>query len=135
MLANQKKYSIDIKHEAKTVEITFEGSSVKFNQVAHALNQLKEYIENDYCIKLRGYWSRKCNSLKAFMFALNLFGHDDQIILENKSRYSKAERRKKRRLAGKLRRKGYTVKQISNELKVPLKTVYRWLKAESENLI
>ena len=129
MLAKQNQYSIDIKHEAKIVEITFQGSSVKFDQVAHALDQLREYIANDYCIKLRGYWNRKCNSLKAFMFALGLFGHSDRIILESKSKYSKAERRKMREQAGKMRREGYTVKQISDQLNVPLKTVYRWLKA------
>ena len=65
------------------------------------------------------------------MLALSLFGNENRVIFENKARYSKAERRKSRVMMRKLRKRGYSAKQISEELGIPLKTIYRWLKSES----
>ncbi|MCS7385990.1 MAG: helix-turn-helix domain-containing protein [archaeon GB-1867-005] len=128
MNSARQYYTVDVKPESKVVIVTFSGSSMNFKTIQSALIQLKSYIIEGYQIKLRGYMTRKSSSLKAFMFALSLVGQENRIIFENKARYSKAERRRKRVKARELRRKGFTAKQISRELKIPLKTVYRWLK-------
>jgi len=128
MNSTKRYYTVDIQPESKVVIVTFSGSSMNFKAIKSALIQLKSYIIEGYQIKLRGYMTRESSSLKAFMFALSLIGQENRIILENKSRYSKAERRKMRVKARELRRKGFTAKQISRELNIPLKTVYRWIK-------
>ncbi|MEM3672879.1 MAG: helix-turn-helix domain-containing protein [Candidatus Bathyarchaeia archaeon] len=121
-----KGYSIEIKSESKTVEVNF-TSAISFDMVEEALNQLRKYIAEDYRIKLIGYINREYNYLRAFMLALSLFGNESRVIFVNKARFNRAERRLKKRQMQELRSKGYNVKQISEELGVPLKTIYRWL--------
>ncbi len=125
----ENRYRIEVKTEDMLVEVTF-VSSVSFDLIEHVLDQLRNYIIEGYQIKLFGYINRKCNYLRAFMLALSLFGKEDRISFINKARFSKAERRKSRILMLELRRRGYTAKQISEELGVPLKTTYRWLSKE-----
>jgi translation initiation factor IF-3 len=124
-----KGYSIEVKSESKMVEVAF-GPSISFDMVEEVLNQLRKYIAEDYRIKLVGYISREYNYLKAFTLALSLFGKEDRVIFENKAKFNKAERRLKKRQMQELRSKGYNAKQTSEELGVPLKTIYRWLKEE-----
>ena len=125
----KRRYVVEVKPEERLVEVRF-TSSMNFNLVEHALNQMRAYIAKDFQIKLIGYMNRECNYLRAFTLALSLFGNEGRVIFENKSRYSKAERRKSRILMRKLREKGYSAKQISEELGIPLKTIYRWIKSE-----
>ena len=125
---SRKGYSIDVKHSEKLVEILFTTTSVPFSSVREALLEVKEYIAKGYRVRVRGYLYRESRMLQAFTFALSLVGMEDIIIFENKSRYSKAERRVLREKARSMRRRGMSVKQISEELRVPLKTVYRWVK-------
>lgn len=61
------------------------------------------------------------------MLVLSLFGNENRIILENKARYSRAERKKSKALVKELRSRGCSVKQIAEILNIPLKTIYRWL--------
>ncbi|MCC6012904.1 MAG: helix-turn-helix domain-containing protein [Candidatus Verstraetearchaeota archaeon] len=128
---NNKKYSIKILSESKIIEVDFR-TYLSFDTVEEVLNQLREYIAEDYRIKIMGYINREYNYIKAFMLALSLFGKEDRIIFENKAKFSKAERRLKKERIQELRRMGYSAKQISEELGVPLKTIYRWLKEESK---
>jgi hypothetical protein len=124
-----KKYSIRVISESKIVEVDF-GSFVSLDLIEEILNQLREYIAEGYQIKLIGYISRKYNYIKAFTLALSLFGKEDRIIFENKAKFSKAERKLKKEQMQELRRRGYNAKKISEELGVPLKTIYRWLKED-----
>jgi hypothetical protein len=127
-------YSIEVKSESKTVEVEF-GPSISFDMVEEVLNQLRGYIAEDYRIKLIGYINREYNYIKAFTLALSLFGKEDRVIFENKAKFNKAERRLKKRQIQKLRSMGYNAKQMSEELGVPLKTIYRWLKEEEQNCL
>jgi len=120
-------YSIEVRSESKMVEVKF-TSAVSFYTIEEVLNQLRGYIAEDYCIKLVGYINRESNYLRSFMLALSLFGNENRIIFENKARFRKAERRLRKRQMLELRNRGYTAKQISEELKIPLKTIYRWLR-------
>jgi hypothetical protein len=122
------EYSIEVKSESRMVEVKF-ASAVSFYMIEEVLNQLREYIAENYRIKLVGYINRESNYLRAFMLALSLFGNENRIIFENKARFRRAERKLRRRQMLELKSKGYTAKQISEELNIPLKTVYRWLKA------
>ncbi|MCQ5337089.1 MAG: helix-turn-helix domain-containing protein [Candidatus Methanomethylicia archaeon] len=124
-----KKYSIRVISESKIVEVDF-GSFVSLDLIEEILNQLREYIAEGYQIKLIGYISREYNYIKAFTLALSLFGKEDRIIFENKAKFSKAERKLKKEQMQELRRRGYNAKKISEELGVPLKTIYRWLKED-----
>ncbi|MCL7393147.1 MAG: hypothetical protein LZ170_06110 [Thaumarchaeota archaeon] len=127
-------YSIEVKSESKTVEVEF-GPSISFDMVEEVLNQLRGYIAEDYRIKLIGYINREYNYIKAFTLALSLFGKEDRVIFENKAKFNKAERRLKKRQIQELRSMGYNAKQMSEELGVPLKTIYRWLKEEEQNCL
>lgn len=119
------RYSVIVKPENRTVEVKF-NSSVNFDLMERVLNQLRHYIAENYQIRIMGYINRDCNYLRAFMFALSLFGVEDRIVFENRSRYSKAERRKNKVLVRELRSRGYSIKQIATDLNIPLKTIYRW---------
>jgi len=121
-----KGYSITVKPESRVVEVRF-ASSANFNSIEEALMGLRGYIAGDYQVRIVGYINTRCNYLRAFMLALSLFGNEDRIVFENKARYSKAERKRSKALVRDLRSKGYSVKQISENLNIPLKTVYRWL--------
>jgi hypothetical protein len=121
------RYAIEVKSESKIVKVEF-GPSISFDMIEEVLNQLRKYIAEDYRIKLIGYINREYNYLKAFTLALSLFGKEDRVIFENKAKFNKAERRLKKRQIQELRSMGYNAKQISEELSVPLKTIYRWLK-------
>jgi len=121
-----KGYSITVKPESRVVEVRF-ASSANFNSIEEALMNLRGYISGDYQVRIVGYINTRCNYLRAFMLALSLFGNGDRIVFENKARYSKAERKRSKALVKDLRSKGYSVKQISENLNIPLKTVYRWL--------
>ncbi len=125
---SRKNYSIDVKHGDKLVEILFTSTSVPFSSVKEALLEVKEYIAMGYRVKVKGYLYRESRALQAFTFALSLVGMEDVIVFENRARYSKAERRALRERARDMRRRGVSVKRISEELGVPLKTVYRWVK-------
>ncbi len=125
-----RKYSIKVISESKIVEVEF-GLFISLDLIEEVLNQLRKYIAEDYQIKLIGYISREYNYIKAFTLALSLFGKEDRIIFENKAKFSKAERRSKKRQMQELKRIGYNAKQISEELGIPLKTIYRWLKEEN----
>ncbi len=123
-------YNINVRHEDKTVEILFTGTSTPFSSVKKALLEVREYIKTGYKVRVKGYMYRESRVLQAFIFALDLVGMEDVIVFENKSRYSKSRRKLLKRKAIDLRRSGMTVKEISRELHVPLKTVYRWIKEE-----
>ena len=122
----ERQYTVEVKPEIKVVEVNF-ISSVNFSLIEDALNNLRNYIAEDYKIKLIGYINKESNYLRAFMLALSLFDKQDRIIIKNKARFSRSDRRKRMRKARELRKKGYSVKQIANDLDIPLKTVYRWL--------
>ncbi|MCD6465730.1 helix-turn-helix domain-containing protein [Candidatus Bathyarchaeota archaeon] len=122
----ERQYTVEVKPEIKVVEVNF-ISSVNFSLIEDALNSLRNYIAEDYKIKLIGYINKESNYLRAFMLALSLFDKQDRIIIKNKARFSRSDRRKRMRKARELRKKGYSVKQIANDLDIPLKTVYRWL--------
>lgn len=124
-----RAYSIEVRSESKMVEVKF-GSTISFDMIEEVLNQLRNYIAEDYRIKLIGYLNREYNYLRAFMLALSLFGNEGRVIFENKAKFNKAERRLRKKRMLELRSKGYNAKQISEELDVPLKTIYRWLKEE-----
>lgn len=120
------KYSVSVDSSRKVVEVRF-ASTANFDLVEEILKGLKQYIAEDYQIKFIGYINRECHYLRAFMLALSLFGHENRIVFENKARYSKSDRRKCKVLVKELRMKGYSAKQISENLNIPLKTIYRWL--------
>lgn len=124
------RYEIEVKPESTLVEVRF-ASSPSFSLIEKVLVQLRDYIAEGYQVKLFGYINKECNYLRAFMLALSLFGNEGKISFINKSRFSKAERRKSRILMQDLRRRGYSAKQISEELGIPLKTTYRWLSKEA----
>jgi hypothetical protein len=132
MSLSASDYDVRIDEEDKVVTVIFHNPNMTFKLIKSALMQLKSYIESDYQIKIIGYISRESSNLAAFKFALSLFGHENRIIIENKSRYHKFERRKLMEKARELRDKGLTVKQISNELNIPIKTVYRWINKYSQ---
>ncbi|MEM3553241.1 MAG: hypothetical protein QXE15_06405, partial [Candidatus Bathyarchaeia archaeon] len=77
-----KKYSIEVNSEAKIIEVKF-ASAINFDMVEETLNQLKNYIAENYSIKLIGYINKDYNYIKAFMLALSLFGNEKRIIFEN----------------------------------------------------
>ncbi|MEM2239525.1 MAG: helix-turn-helix domain-containing protein [Candidatus Bathyarchaeia archaeon] len=122
------KYSVEVKPENRLVEVRF-ASNVNLNSIEYVLNQLRSYIAEGYRVELIGYVNRESNYIKAFTLALSLFGNDGRVVFKNKSRFSKAERRKYRKLVQELKDKGYDVRRISEEFNIPLKTVYRWLKS------
>jgi len=126
----EKKYLIDVNAENKIVEVKF-TSAISFDMIEETLNQLKGYIAENYRVKLIGYINMDCNYLKAFTLALSLFGNEDRIIFENKAKFRRAERRMMRKRMRELKNKGYNVRQISEELGIPIKTVYRWFKEEA----
>jgi len=125
---SRKNYSVDVNHSGKVVEILFTGTSVPFSSVKEALLEVREYIAMGYRVRVRGYLYRESKALQAFTFALSLVGMEDTVVFENRSKYSKARRRELREKARDMRRRGMSVKRISEELGVPLKTVYRWVK-------
>ena len=125
---SRKNYSVDVDHSGKLVEILFTGTSVPFSSVKEALLEVREYIAMGYRVRVRGYLYRESKALQAFTFALSLVGMEDTVVFENRSKYSKARRRELREKARDMRRRGMSVKRISEELGVPLKTVYRWVK-------
>ncbi len=127
---SERMYNISVKHGDKTVEILFTGTSTPFSSIKKALLEVREYIKTGYKVRVRGYMYKESKVLQAFIFALDLVGMEDVIVFENKSRYSKSQRKLLKRKAISLRRSGMTVKEISRELHVPLKTVYRWVKEE-----
>ena len=127
-----RKYRVDIKHEDKVVEILFHSNFVPFSSIKEALLEVREYLRRGYRVRVKGYLYRETREMKAFIFALELIGKKDLITFANKSRYSKVERRMLRRRAIKMRKEGFAVKEISKELGVPLKTVYRWLRVEAQ---
>jgi hypothetical protein len=130
MINKSKEYSIEVIPENKIIEVKF-ASAISFDKLEEAINQLRSYIAENYCIKLIGYINKEFNYLKAFMLALSLFGNENRIIFENKAKFRRAERKIKRRQMQELKSKGYNAKQISEELDVPLKTIYRWFKEET----
>lgn len=121
------KYSIEVKPQSKVVEIRF-ASTITLDIIEDVLNRLKGYVAENYQIKMIGYINEQSNYLRAFMLALSLFGNEDRVIFENKARFKRAERRLMRGRVRELRDEGYNVKQISERLNIPLKTIYRWLK-------
>ncbi|MBS7651530.1 MAG: helix-turn-helix domain-containing protein [Candidatus Bathyarchaeia archaeon] len=124
------RYEIEVKPESTLVEVRF-ASSPSFTLIEQVLGQLRNYIADGYQIKLFGYINKDCNYLRAFMLALSLFGKEDRISFINKAKFSKAERRRSKILMQDLRRRGYSAKQISEELGIPLKTAYRWISKEA----
>lgn len=127
-LSSRRRYTVKIRDDVKVVDIVFNSTVMNFNVIKPALKELKQFIAKGYKIKLKGYMGKRSRSIEAFQFALSLLGKDDCIVFINKSRYSKAERRKMKIRALELRMKGFSAKQISKELNIPLKTVYRWIK-------
>ncbi|MCX8191187.1 MAG: helix-turn-helix domain-containing protein, partial [Nitrososphaerales archaeon] len=121
------EYSIEVNSQSKVVEVTF-ASIITLDMVESILNRLKNYIAENYQIKIVGYINREYKYLRAFTLGLSLFGNEDRVIFENKAKFRRAERRLIREQMKELRDKGYSVKQISERLNIPLKTIYRWLK-------
>jgi len=120
-------YTIEVKSESKTVEITF-ASTITLDLLEEALNQLKTFITENYQIKIVGYINREYNYLRAFMLALSLFGNEKRVTFENKAKFRRAERKLMKKQMQELRDKGYNAKQILEKLNIPLKTIYRWLR-------
>lgn len=125
-----KAYSIEVKEEAKLVEVTF-ASNLNYTLMEEALSELREFVKHGYRIKLISYLDRESNYIRAFKLALSLLGKEDIVVLENKARFSRADRRKSRSIMRELRRQGQSAREISRQLNVPLKTIYRWLSQES----
>ncbi|MEM2027484.1 MAG: HAD family hydrolase [Candidatus Bathyarchaeia archaeon] len=125
----KEKYSVIVKPEDKLVEVRF-SSPINFDLMEETLSQLKDYIAKNYRVKIISYVNRSCNYVRAFMLALSLFGNEDRIIFENKARYSKVERKKSKMLVKELKSRGYSAKEISESLNIPLKTIYRWMAEE-----
>ncbi|MCX8170924.1 MAG: helix-turn-helix domain-containing protein [Candidatus Bathyarchaeota archaeon] len=123
----RNEYSIEVDSQSKVVEVTF-ASAITLDMVENVLNQLKKYVAENYQIKMAGYINREYKYLRAFTLALSLFGNENRIIFENKAKFRRAERRRVREQMQELRDKGYSARQISEKLNVPLKTIYRWLK-------
>ncbi len=122
------KLDINIIEKERLIEVDVNGS-ISFKKIKPILCDLKHYVDRGYRIKIRGYIVRNTVALDAFKYALYLVGCSDIITFENKSKYNKAFRRKARLKAIELKKKGYSIKEISKELNIPMKTVYRWLKA------
>ena len=120
-------YTIEVKSENRTVEVTF-ASAITLDMLEEALSQLKTFITEKYQVKIIGYINREYNYLRAFMLALSLFGNEKRVIFENKAKFRRVERKLMKKQTQELRDKGYTAKQISEKLNIPLKTIYRWLK-------
>jgi len=120
-------YTIEVKSENRTVEVTF-ASAITLDMLEEALSQLKTFITENYQVKIIGYINREYNYLRAFMLALSLFGNEKRVIFENKAKFRRVERKLMKKQTQELRNKGYTAKQISEKLNIPLKTIYRWLK-------
>jgi len=131
-ISTKKNYTVKIRNDLKVVDVIFNSTTMNFNIIKPALKELKEFIVKGYKIKLRGYINKKSRSLEAFQFALSLLNKEDCIVFINRSKYSKAERRKMKVKALNLKMKGFSVKQISKELNIPLKTVYRWVKSSDK---
>lgn len=123
----KRKYRVSVNAKEGVVEVLFEGATVSFEQVKAALTEVRGHFAKGYKIKMKGYLAKKSEALKAFMFAIDLLGQSERIVFEEKARYSKAERRARRKRAVELRSRGLSVKEISAEVGVPIKTVYRWL--------
>ncbi|MGB9960467.1 MAG: helix-turn-helix domain-containing protein [Candidatus Bathyarchaeales archaeon] len=129
----RNEYSIEVNSENKIVEVTF-ASAITLDMVEDTLKQLKKYVTENYQIKMVGYINREYNYLRAFTLALSLFGHENCVIFENKAKIKRAERRLIRKQIQELKDKGYSAKQMSEKLNVPLKTIYRWLKEQNTQL-
>ncbi|MEM1601911.1 MAG: helix-turn-helix domain-containing protein [Candidatus Bathyarchaeia archaeon] len=125
-MAEKEKYSIIVRPECRLVEIRF-SSPLNLDLMEEALGQLRGYLAEEYRIKIISYVDRSRNYIRAFMLALSLFGYEDRVIFENKARYSKAERRRRKEIVRELKNKGYSAKRIAEHLNIPLKTIYRWL--------
>lgn len=124
---SSKEYSIEVKPQSKTIEVTF-ASAVTFDMVEDVLNQVRGYVAENYQIRIMGYVNMESNYLKAFMLGLSLFGNEDRIVFENKAKFRRAERRLIREQVQELRDKGYSAKEMSEKSNIPLKTIYRWLR-------
>ncbi|RLF16241.1 MAG: hypothetical protein DRJ97_01410 [Thermoprotei archaeon] len=123
-------YRVNRRDEEKEVELYFEGATVTFEQVKEALSEVKEFFDEGYRVRIKGYLSRRSEALEAFMFAVEFLGFKERLMFEERARYHKAERRTLKGRVVELSRRGLTVKEIASEVKVPLKTIYRWLKEE-----
>lgn len=124
----RERYRVNVDREEGVVDLLFEGASVTFEQVRAALDEIRAHFARGYKVKIRGYLARKSEALEAFMYAVEFLGQGDRIVFEERARYSRAERRAKRTRALELRRQGRGAREISEEVGVPLKTVYRWLR-------
>ena len=123
-----KGYEVRIKESAKVIEVTVTSTNPSFTRIKDALTEVKPYIAKGFKVVVRGYFRKRNRVLDAFLFALSLVGKGDLVVFEGRARYTRKERRELRDRARVLRARGYTVKRISEELKIPLKTVYRWVK-------
>jgi len=123
-----RNYEVKVKEEKKVIEITVISTNPSFRHIRDALTEVKPYISKGFRVVVRGYFNKRNRVLEAFLFALSLVGKGEVIVFKNKARYARKERKELRNKARELRTKGYTIKQISRELKIPLKTIYRWVK-------
>jgi hypothetical protein len=124
---SRKGYSIEVKSQTKVVKVTF-TSVITLDMVEDVLNQLREYVAENYQIKMLGYVNTETNYLRAFTLALSLFGKEDRVVFEDKAKFRRAQRRLMREKIQELKDKGYSVKQMAEESNIPLKTIYRWLR-------
>ena len=123
-----KGYEVRVKESVKVIEITVASTNPSFRRIKDALAEVKPYITKGFKVVVRGYFHRHNRVLDAFLFALSLVDKEGIVVFESRARYTRRERRELRNRARELRARGYTVKRISEELKIPLKTVYRWVK-------
>ncbi|MCS7373651.1 MAG: helix-turn-helix domain-containing protein [archaeon GB-1845-036] len=127
MAEKRREYVIKLVPEERRVDVIFTGSYMNFRNVKLALLEIKEYIGKGYRVKLKGYSHRHSSDLDAFFFALKIVGYEDKIVFEEKARYSRSKRKAMMNRAIDLWERGIPVKRISEELNIPLKTVYRWI--------
>jgi hypothetical protein len=121
-----------VDHKNKRVKVSLGKEVLTFPMVKKALIQVKKYLGKNYQVVVEGYFAGReySREVKAFLFALEVLGQKNRVILIDKAGYRKAERRKLREKVEKLYVKGKRVKELAKQFKIPEKTVYRWVKTK-----
>ncbi len=121
-----------VDHKNKRVKVSLGKEVLTFPMVKKALIQVKKYLGKNYQVVVEGYFAGReySREVKAFLFALEVLGQKNRVVLIDKAGYRKAERRKLREKVEKLYVKGKRVKELAKQFKIPEKTVYRWVKTK-----
>jgi len=121
-----------VDHKNKRVKVSLGKEVLTFPMVKKALIQVKKYLGKNYQVVVEGYFAGReySREVKAFLFALEVLGQKNRVVLIDKAGYRKAERRKLREKVEKLYVKGKRVKELAKQFRIPEKTVYRWVKTK-----